>query len=158
MEWQRLAAARRRPGGFTIIELMAVTAIVAVLTAIAIPHLEDAVEQARVARAIGDIEAIEADLQALDSLPATLASIGRGDMLDPWGRPYVYYRFPVRRHGRGAPPDARRDRFLVPINSEYDLYSMGKDGQTAIPLTARHSLDDVVRANDGGYVGLASKF
>jgi general secretion pathway protein G len=152
------AKRRGRPGGFTIIELVAVTAIIAVLTAIAIPQLTAAVEAARVARAIGDIQAIEADLQGLDSLPPTLASIGLGNMLDPWGRPYQYYPFPVVGHGRAPPAGARRDRFLVPVNSEYDLYSMGKDGATAIPFTARASLDDVVRANDGGYVGLASKF
>jgi general secretion pathway protein G len=151
--------ARRARTGFTIIELIAVTAIIAVLTAMAIPQLSEAVERARVARAIGDIEAIETDLQSLDSLPPTLASIGRGDLLDPWGRPYVYYPFPPSHgHGHAPPQGARRDRFLVPVNSEYDLYSVGKDGNTAIPFTARASLDDVVRANDGGYVGLASKF
>jgi general secretion pathway protein G len=46
----------------------------------------------------------------------------------------------------------------VPINSDYDLYSEGKDGNSAPPLGAAQSLDDVVRANDGGYVGLAANF
>ena len=78
-------------------------------------------------------------------------------MLDPWGRPYIYYRFP-ESHGQAPPSGARRDRFLVPVNSDYDLYSQGKDGQTSIPFTARASRDDVVRANDGGYIGLASGF
>lgn len=44
--------------------------------------------------------------------------------------------------GGGGPPcgsigGARKDRFLVPINSDFDLYSMGKDGQSVGPLTAR---------------------
>jgi len=52
----------------------------------------------------------------------------------------------------------RKDRFLVPLNSDYDLYSMGKDGQSKAPLTAPVSKDDIVRCNDGGYVGLASEF
>jgi general secretion pathway protein G len=53
---------------------------------------------------------------------------------------------------------ARKDHFLVPINSDYDLYSMGKDGDSVPPLGAQKSLDDVVRANDGGFVGLAANF
>jgi general secretion pathway protein G len=43
----------------------------------------------------------------------------------------------------------------VPINSDFDLYSVGRDGQSAPALTARVSHDDVVRANDGGFIGLA---
>jgi len=65
--------------------------------------------------------------------------------------------------GGGGPPcgsigHARKDRFLVPINSDFDLYSMGKDGQSVGPLTAQKSHDDIIRANDGGYYGLASNF
>jgi general secretion pathway protein G len=50
---------------------------------------------------------------------------------------------------------AVKDRNLVPINYDYDLYSVGKDGQTQPPLTVQASWDDVIRANGGGYVGLA---
>jgi general secretion pathway protein G len=53
---------------------------------------------------------------------------------------------------------ARKDKFLVPINSDYDLYSDGQDGQSASPLTAKASQDDIVRAANGRYVGLASQF
>ncbi|NOS81896.1 MAG: prepilin-type N-terminal cleavage/methylation domain-containing protein [Nitrospira sp.] len=65
--------------------------------------------------------------------------------------------------GEGGPPcggigGARKVRFLVPINSDFDLYSMGKDGQSVGPLTAQKSHDDVIRANDGSYYGLASNF
>jgi general secretion pathway protein G len=52
----------------------------------------------------------------------------------------------------------RKDRFLVPINTYYDLYSMGPDGQSQPPLTARVSRDDVIRANDGQYFGPAEAF
>ena len=76
-------------------------------------------------------------------------------MLDPWGRPYVYNKFPP---GRRVPPGARRDRFLVPINSTFDLYSMGKDGRSNPPLQGGPSRDDIVRGNDGGFIGLATKF
>jgi general secretion pathway protein G len=75
--------------------------------------------------------------------------------VDPWGNPYEYNKFPP---GRRVPAGARRDRFLVPINTTYDLYSKGKDGDSAPPLTARRSQDDVVRANDGGFIGLAARY
>jgi general secretion pathway protein G len=52
----------------------------------------------------------------------------------------------------------RKDRFLVPINSTYDLYSMGADGRSVGPLTAAMSRDDIIRANDGAYVGLAEGY
>ena len=60
--------------------------------------------------------------------------------------------------GGGPQPQPRKDRFLVPINSDYDLYSMGKDRESIAPLTAKKSHDDIVRANDGAFVGLASDF
>jgi len=139
-----------------VIELLAVMAIMGALSTILIPSVQGAIQKAKIARAIGDIRALQADLDGQDSLPATLAAVGRGGMLDPWDNPYQYFPFPSGQ--RGPPPGARRDRFLVPINTRYDLYSMGEDGGTAIPLTARAGRDDIVRANDGGYIGLASKF
>jgi general secretion pathway protein G len=60
--------------------------------------------------------------------------------------------------GNGSAGRPRKDRFLHPINSDYDLYSMGKDGESVEPLTAQKSHDDVIRANDGGFVGLAVEF
>jgi general secretion pathway protein G len=58
----------------------------------------------------------------------------------------------------GAIGQARKDRFLVPLNSTFDLYSMGKDGESQPPVSARVSHDDIIRANDGGFVGLAARF
>jgi general secretion pathway protein G len=57
--------------------------------------------------------------------------------------------------GSGKP---RKDHFLHPVTSDFDLYSMGKDGATAAPLTAQISHDDVIRASDGAYYGLAKNF
>jgi general secretion pathway protein G len=54
--------------------------------------------------------------------------------------------------------EARKDYFLVPLNSEYDLYSVGKDGESRPPLSVPVSADDVIRANDGAYVGLAANY
>jgi general secretion pathway protein G len=60
--------------------------------------------------------------------------------------------------GPSAVSLARKDRFLVPINSDFDLYSMGPDGRTQATLNAPVSRDDVIRAANGAYYGLAEKF
>lgn len=132
---------------------MSVVAIVGTLSAIAVPRLHEAVDKARVARAIGDIKAIQTNLDGRDSLPDDLSELGPVP-LDPWNRPYVYNKFEDQK----VPLGARRDRFLVPINSTYDLYSMGKDGSTSPSLVAKASQDDVIRANDGGFIGLGSRY
>ncbi len=143
-----------REGGFTLVELMAVVTIIGTIVAMAVPKTHDMIERARVAKAIGDIQAMAIDIQSLDTLPDALTVFGPV-RLDPWGNPYQYNKFdPDKR----VPQGARRDRFLVPINSDFDLYSMGKDGNSVPALTANSSQDDVILANDGGYVGLASKY
>ena len=147
--------------GWTLIELLYVVAIIGTLVAIATPRFREYVERAKVGRAMGDIETIQADLAGPEmlgeGLPETLAEIGRGDMIDPWQRPYQYSRY---QFNETAEPVGtyRKDRFLKPINSTYDLYSMGEDGEADEDLQADVSRDDVVRANDGGFIGLASKF
>ena len=110
-----------------------------------------------IARCIGDIKAIQQDITEYQfdhgALPGTLADIGRPGMKDPWNHDYAY--LPIVGKGKGG---FRKDRFLVPINSDYDLYSMGADGASSAALTAKISQDDIIRANDGGFVGLASDF
>jgi len=152
-----LFAARRRlraryGWGFTLIELMLSIAIIGTLTAIGTPKLMGAVYQAQIAHAIGDIKAVQTAIDGSNTHPNSLADVGYGGMLDPWGNPYRYVW-----HG-GNKGAAKKDRFQVPLNSEYDLFSMGRDGATAIALTAAAAKDDIVRANDGGYIGLGSKY
>ena len=158
--------------GVTLIEMLIVIAIIGTILAIALPMFQSVLDQARVARAIGDISTLQTDIAAYEAggkgLPESLATIGRASLLDPWGSPYQYLNFELaagggggskgKGKGGGVPVGARRDRFLVPINSTYDLYSMGKDGKTVVALTAKASRDDIVRANDGGFIGLAVKY
>jgi general secretion pathway protein G len=92
----------------------------------------------------------------MDPLPASLAEIGKGDLKDPWGNPYEYLRFNLS--GPGDPPGARKDRNLHPLNSFFDLYSKGPDGTSQLALTAKPAHDDIIVANDGKYVGVASGY
>lgn len=52
----------------------------------------------------------------------------------------------------------RRDRYMFPLNTDYDLFSLGPDGSTNVSLGQGVGLDDVIRANNGGYFGVASEY
>lgn len=52
----------------------------------------------------------------------------------------------------------RRDRYMFPLNTDYDLFSLGADGATAVAIGSQLSLDDVIRAQNGGYFGLAGEY
>ena len=141
-----------------MIELMVVIGILGTITAIAIPAYNGYLEKARVAKAIAEIAIMQAEIEGYRSetqgLPKTLNDIGRGTLEDPWENNYRYLSFDGIK-GKGA---MRKDRFMVPLNTEYDLYSMGKDGKTVASLTGGAAHDDVIRANDGRFIGLASDF
>jgi len=47
---------------------------------------------------------------------------------------------------------------LVPPNTDYGLYGMGEDGLSRPPLTAKRSRDDIVRADNGRFIGLATDY
>jgi general secretion pathway protein G len=148
----------RNRQGFTIVEFIIVCAIMATLVAIGIPAYSGYIEKARIVKAIGDIEMLQTALTEYElrtkRFPDSLSDIDRENLRDPWGSPYQYLNL-SDLNGKGA---ARKDLFLVPLNSDYDLYSMGKDGASQGPLTAKVSRDDIIRANDGGYIGLAAHY
>lgn len=151
------AAPARR--GFTVLELVIAMAIVAVLAAIAIPMYENNKEKIKVKKAIQDITQIQTgiDQWAVENrytYPDSLADAGMSDMIDPWNTPYQYTNL-TKAKGKGS---ARKDKSLVPINSDYDLWSNGPDGKSVAPLTAKASRDDIVRANNGRYVGPAADY
>ena len=145
--------------GFTLIEIMIVIAIIGCLSAIAVPNYLKYKNNARVAASVADVRIIEKQISLyvfdnVGQLPNNLSVLPNiGTLNDPWGNPYQYLLI------NGAnPPGLRRNMSDNPVNTDYDLYSMGEDGRTQAPFTAALGRDDIVRANDGGYVGLASNY
>jgi general secretion pathway protein G len=147
-------------GGFTLIEVVLVVAIIGILSAIALPSYGAYREKQKIMACKRDIKVIDVVLKnySIDNngYPGTLEDVGLGGMKDPWGNPYQYLN--IADSGTKKPGAARKDHFLVPINTDFDLYSMGPDGKSAPPLTAMASRDDIVRANDGRYIGPASEY
>ncbi len=151
----RVTCMRHR--GFTLIEIMMMLAVLGVLMGIAIPLYQNYRDRVRSRMAVQEVSAMAGVIQRFELdrrvLPASLDQAGLGGKLDPWGRPYVYYN--VEANGRGG---ARKDRRLNPLNTDFDLYSLGRDGKTKPQVTQSDSLDDVIRASNGRYVGLAADF
>ncbi len=144
---------------FTLLELIIAVAILGITSAIAVPSYREYMDRADVAQAIADIYRIDVAMASYEManngrIPVTLAEIGMDSLLDPWENPYQYLNISTVK-GKGK---LRKDHNLVPINSDYDLYSMGKDGRSVSPLTAKHSRDDIIRASNGRFVGKATDF
>jgi general secretion pathway protein G len=141
--------------GFTLVELIVITVIIGLLAALALPAYARFVEKTKVTRTVSEIRALEKDILATladgNSLPNSLADIGRGSLLDPWGNPYQYLNIDTG----GAP---RQSMFLTDLNSDFDLYSLGPDGLSQQVVSDPNSLDDIVRAASGGWVGVGAEF
>ncbi|MGC2047431.1 MAG: prepilin-type N-terminal cleavage/methylation domain-containing protein [Gallionella sp.] len=147
-----------KSSGFTLIELGIVVAILAVLAAIVIPMYGDYKDRINVQKAISDIVEIGSFIKQYENdnreLPDSLADAGVGGKVDPWGHAYEYLNITTQK-GKGS---LRKDKSLNPLNSDYDLYSKGKDGVTKMQISQKDSLDDVIRIRDGQFIGLAADF
>ena len=148
--------------GFTLLELLVAMTILALVSAIAVPIYGTIADRALVGQAVADIGMLDMSLERYFSnnfdYPDSLDELGDGvPLLDPWGNPYRYLK--IRNNNEpGLQGRLRKDRNLVPINSDFDLYSEGEDADTRPPLNARPSRDDVVRAADGSFVGFGRDF
>jgi len=125
------------------------------LASIGIIAYQKYANSARNHAAMDDVRTLEAEIMTYkvenSTFPDALSQVASGNKPDPWGHPYQYLNIADRAsnwQGR-----CRRDRSLNPINTDFDLYSMGVDGQTQKQLTAQASLDDIVRANNGTFLG-----
>lgn len=141
-------------------ELMIVLVIAGLLGTLAIPTYSRYVQRAKVAAAIGDIAEFQLAIEQYrlrnnDRIPLTLEEIGIDVPLDPWGRAYEFLNIRAAGPGNNA---FRKDGKLNPLNSDFDLYSKGKDGDSKGALSAQASRDDVVRAANGAFIGLGEDY
>ena len=147
----------QRAVGFTLLELIMVIAILGTLAGIAVPVYIDQIEKAKITRAIVEIRMIDKEINMFrlekKALPNTLDDVGYQNLRDPWGNPYQF-----TNHADVPKGQWRKYKKTVPLNSDYDLYSMGPNGVTKVPITTKEGYDDIVRANNGGYVGPAAEF
>ncbi len=141
-------------------ELMITLMVLSLLVSIAVPAYGRFTDKAKVAKAIGDIGGLSVEigkfqLRNNNGLPASLDELGVDIPNDPWDNPYTYTNIAAAGGGVG---DFRKDKNLNPLNTDFDLFSSGKDGDSAGPLSAAKSRDDIVRANNGAFIGLGEDY
>jgi general secretion pathway protein G len=148
--------------GFTLVELLAVVGILGVLAIVAMSAFYSYTKLAKISRGIADIRSIDKMINAYELergiLPVNLSDLGSGSFTDAWGNPYKYYNI---INGGGPDTPYLDETGINKLNTTYDLYSMGADGQTARELTlggGATSQDDIIRVNDGSKVKLGSRF
>ena len=148
---------RKRHRGLTLCELIVVVAILGLIGSMASLTFQSFAEKGRIRKSKSEIASIQTEIKIFKvrngSLPDSLADVNKGNFLDPWGTLYQYNNLDSIPKGKW-----RKDKNLVPLNSDYDLWSNGKDGNSEPPLTAKASYDDIIRANNGAYIGIASKY
>jgi len=144
--------------GFTLLEVLIVLAIMATLAGLAVPMYLGQREKLREDEVVSDIRLIEIKIMQYmnerDVPPPSLNELAGVKRKDPWGRNYEYLQI----LGNPTPTGMRKDRNLHPINSDFDLFSRGPDGATSQNLQNPYSKDDIIRANNGRFVGRASNY
>jgi general secretion pathway protein G len=134
---------------------MTSVALLGTLAAIAIPAFTGYTERARINAAVGEIGRVIVELHRWrtnngGAFPDTLADAGITMEKDPWGNDYVYEDV--------ATAGTLRTHDGAAVNTEFDLYSKGPDGDSAVSLSDAKSIDDIVIARDGAFVGQAEYY
>lgn len=156
-KFKRFKFLNYRLHGFTLVELMIVVAIVGIIAFVAVPAYQDYGKRVEADQAVKDLVVMQ--LQIDDYIlntgvaPVSLADIGLSGMRDPWGNAYEYLGY-----AHNPPGFRRKDKNLNPLNSDYDLYSKGEDGQTTKQIITPKAHDDIIRGRDGSFMGYAKDF
>ena len=146
--------------GFTFLEIVVVIIIAALIVGSAFPAYMYLIDSARNRKAVQDIRDMADDIDRFWRLnkryPTDLAEIFDQTPQDPWGINYQYLII-WNSPNPGSLP-VRTDINLERLNSDYDLYSMGSDTVSLTPITEPTSRDDIVRADNGDFIGLVIDF
>jgi len=141
--------------------MLVVIAIIGILVSIALPAYENYQDERDFLQSRQDILAIQKSIDLYyvqnNEFPDSLIDIDMQDVTDPWGSRYYYVNI-ASFDKKNTSEKLRRDKKLKPVNSDYDLYSAGKDGRTRAPFSAKSSWDDIVRCNNGQYLGYAKDY
>ena len=156
---RRLASSRSMEiTGFTLIELLIVMGIISVLATIAYYKYSAFIDQTKETKAIADIKQIAQLVEEFKELngryPGDLSELGKGEFKDPWGRPYYYVPIEEDLTKKHKDQNHRQNRSEKPINTYFDLWSCGADGEYHRQVRAKASRDDIIRAWDGEFIGL----
>jgi general secretion pathway protein G len=147
---------------FTFIELMIAILIIAILVSIAIPLSAKFKKEAQIELAIAEMGIIEKKIgnfvKKNGKLPEDLSSIELENKTDPWGRPYRYIKIYGSDDVQNGSAKPKKNQSQQALNTDFDLYSVGQDGNSAALLTEQISLDDIIRANNGAFMGLAADY
>ena len=161
---------RRNYSGFSLIEVFIALAVIALILGIALPTYSEHRKRVLIAQAQKDIVLIGQRLETYFALnyeyPEYLADMGIVEMEDPWGNEYQYLNKAdvdpvtgsIATGTQGAKPVARTALGNGAINSDFDLFSMGEDGDYDSNIGSDESADDVIRADNGDFVDLAEKY
>jgi general secretion pathway protein G len=149
--------------GVTLVELLIVLAVLAILAEIATANYQSYRVTSQNNAAIKDIleiaSAIERYHLAHKVWPDNLSDVHYATKLDPWGNNYLYAKVPSLLGNISIGGTLlRQDANLKPINTFYDLYSKGADGETTNNISVPISHDDIIRARDGDFIGLAKDY
>ncbi|OGV45562.1 MAG: hypothetical protein A2017_12160 [Lentisphaerae bacterium GWF2_44_16] len=142
---------------FTLVEMLLVIAIFTILLVISFKGLVESVRRTKNLRAAIELKQIQQIINLYHedyrSYPPDLAAVEVRNMKDPWSTLYQYQNYSLISNGA-----RRKDRNLNPLNSAYDLWSNGKDQKTNKQINGFYARDDIIVANDGEFVGLASDY
>jgi len=137
---------------------MVVIAIIGLIAAVAIPNYMSFIEKGKAAESAATMLEVQNKLEIYfaknNEMPESLAAIG-AVAKDEWGNDFVY--LPIEGHPENV-SFARVDASFPILNTDYDLWSPGKDGLTNKVITADVSQDDIIRAGNGSYFGLAKNY